>query len=317
MPMSDLFLFRVRRATVLQTVWIGHGGPMNPAEYLRGLVAREGFVPVVARGFSSGVWTKWVPFESENFGPNYRQIFPGEIVLETDFEKPETNREVAKHTAEILREKRVSFESWFSGNKSIHTHVWFGPELAQLDDQHRTRAKKAWVVVTFPKPLANDFDPSNFGPRSLIGMEGAPHRKTGKTKTLVDFANFGQNVFPSEIIEATKKEPVTHSVISNEKTTSNKISSCFVCQYAIENKLPEGQRNNALIPNFLALSPTDEQIKIFARTQNFNICQIEAWDSCESYEGNFNCVQVQKFAQKANLDLCSMCPRSGRHVIKN
>ncbi|MDO8625523.1 MAG: hypothetical protein Q7R47_05550 [Candidatus Diapherotrites archaeon] len=226
----------------------------------------------------------------------------------------ETNRDVSDKIVAILKAKGIGGTRWFSGNKSQHIHIWFGAELAQIADDYRTRAKKAWVRAVLPKPFCDDIDESNLGKKTLIGLEHAPHRKTGKTKTLLESWGPERNVFPASIIDVTRKVPTP--IVSLKNTGSQKIGSCLVCLYALENKLPEGRRNNALIPNFLALSPTREQIEQFAQTQGFSIQQVDAWDSCSSYKGEFNCVQLQRFAQKADLDLCSMCPRSGLYGFK-
>ena len=40
--------------------------------------------------------------------PNYRQRQPNEIILETDYEQPKTNKQVIEHTSKILQNKKIT-----------------------------------------------------------------------------------------------------------------------------------------------------------------------------------------------------------------
>lgn len=96
-----------------------------------------------AASFSENIWvakrfktkdgtiacTKWLhPNEwakQHKSQPNYRSVFPNEIVLETDFPLKETNWLVAQTIMQKLREQGYGYRCYFSGNKSFHIHLFF------------------------------------------------------------------------------------------------------------------------------------------------------------------------------------------------
>lgn len=88
-------------------------------------------------------WTKWQAFpgllwyqEKDNYGGNkvshltaaidvHRSILSNEIVIESDYPTYEENYEATMIIGKILEEKGFSPLYYFSGNKSVHIHVFF------------------------------------------------------------------------------------------------------------------------------------------------------------------------------------------------
>lgn len=83
------------------------------------------FVHLVAEGnlkkYKDG-WSKWRTPEQwakeMKAEPNYETIRPEILCLETDYEKPETNKQVMLHVKKLLDEKGVAYEIYFTGGKS-------------------------------------------------------------------------------------------------------------------------------------------------------------------------------------------------------
>jgi hypothetical protein len=103
----------------------------------------------VAYKKKNGTWTKWHklsewPFE---FAPNYRQVLPCELVLESDLSREE-NRAIAEAINAGMRKKGIGFYCSFTGNKSYHNHS-FWAELEDLTPEQRTKAKTElarWIL---------------------------------------------------------------------------------------------------------------------------------------------------------------------------
>ena len=79
-------------------------------------------------------WTKWVKFPGEllqiggKLAPAidvHRSILDNEIVIESDYPTYEENHEAAKLIGKIIENKGFIPHYYYSGNKSIHIHVFF------------------------------------------------------------------------------------------------------------------------------------------------------------------------------------------------
>ena len=89
----------------------------------------------VARKFQQGEgesgFTTWKELKdwADTEAPNYRQILQTELLWETDYPAPETNKEVFnKAIIPRLKENGIGYQAWFTGSKSVHVHAFF-PEL--------------------------------------------------------------------------------------------------------------------------------------------------------------------------------------------
>jgi len=78
-------------------------------------------------------WTKWESFpglliKEDKLTPAidvHRSLLPNEIVIESDYPTYEENYEATKVLGPILESKGFIPHYYFSGNKSIHTHIFF------------------------------------------------------------------------------------------------------------------------------------------------------------------------------------------------
>lgn len=232
--------------------------------------------------------------------PNYEQIRKSQLLVETDFEKKETNEQVAEHICKLYDEKKVSYKKYFTGNKSYHIDSdWMG--FDELEKSHRQRAKPALAEWLTNKELAKDFDDANFKDLRLIQIPGEPHRKTKKLKVLVKETGDWLNVVPKEIIEKTKRLvlPVTC------KTNIPFKGSCGICELALTQCFPEGtNRHQSLIPNLVAYLPKEKWAQA-AKTQNKSITELENW---AKEKRDFRCDQLQAYARKKDLGhVCDEC----------
>ena len=247
--------------------------------------------------------SKWLPPEvwqrERKVEPNYRSVLATELVWETDYEKPETNLEVFKKgIAPRLKEFGISYKAYFTGAKSIHVHSLFA-QLKELEPRQRTKAKEALTKLVFEKgALYRDLDEANFKPTRLIQIEDATNPKTEKPKTLVDsFGDWRNNMVPPVVLKAAQKEPKT-LVHDAPKFVPGK---CLFLDWACENKLPEGQRNQVVAPNLMAVCPG--KAEQFASTQGMLLSHVTGWQNTE-----FNCKQLQEYAGSVDKrSICDLC----------
>ena len=245
-------------------------------------------------------YSKWrTQFEMDVSRANYRQRLPNEAILETDFQRKESNLEAMTLAARLLRSHGYSYQLWDTGGKGYHLHLMFNERLTKP-------MISAWVLATFPKALAEEFDDSNWSEKRLIGIENKPHRKTGITKTLVsENKPFEYNNYPSSLME----KVMVREAIKQKNTFKPQEfhGKCSVCEYATEHKFPNGTgRNIHLLPNIVAALPREKWEKA-AIAQSKNISEFEGW---AARKPQFNCVQLQKFSQKQGVHetLCKSCP---------
>ncbi|HLC79290.1 MAG TPA: hypothetical protein VJG83_02560 [archaeon] len=258
------------------------------------------FFPTLYAIMRNGFCSKWrTQNEMDVSLANYRQRLPNEAILETDFPQKRTNYEAMSYATKILYAKGYSYQLWDTGGKGYHLHVMFNDWLTKP-------MIRAWVYSTFPRPLANSFDDSNWSQKRLIGIENTPHRKTGKPKTIVtENKPFDYNDYPTRLMERVKaREALKQKAIPEAKEFCGK---CAVCEYATEHAFPSGTgRNIHLIPNMVAALPREKWERA-AQAQGKSISEFEGW---ANRKPKFNCVQLQRFTQKQGLreTLCMPCP---------
>lgn len=109
-------------------------------------------IKVSLRDPSSNNWTKWVKFpgllweySSNSYGDLqssrltaaidvHRSVLTNEIVIESDYPTYEENYDAAKLIGKIIEEKGFKPLYYYSGNKSVHVHVFFDWDcLKKLD----------------------------------------------------------------------------------------------------------------------------------------------------------------------------------------
>jgi len=115
-------------------------------------LAYDNKLKIALRDPSSDYWTKWIEFpgllwESEPDGYGglrysrltaaidvHRSILPYEIIIESDYPTYDENYEAAKVIGKIIEEKGFEPLYYYSGNKSVHIHIFFDWNcLSKLD----------------------------------------------------------------------------------------------------------------------------------------------------------------------------------------
>ena len=114
-------------------------------------LAQENKLKIALRDPSNDYWTKWVEFPGQLWETRYsgygsstgaltaavdvhRSILPYEIIIESDYPTYEENYEATKIIGEIIEKKGFQPLYYFSGNKSVHVHIFFDWNcLSKLD----------------------------------------------------------------------------------------------------------------------------------------------------------------------------------------
>lgn len=124
----------------------------------------------------------------------HRQILPFEIVL--DLDEPDRIQEAVK-IAQMLVGKGLDDVYFFvTGGKGIHIHIFFLHEYKHAIFRNKEAdflKKISKLAEKFAKTFG--FDASLSSRNRSIGLEFAPHRKTGKLKKLI----FYEGVFYGQI----------------------------------------------------------------------------------------------------------------------
>ncbi len=165
----------------------------------------------------SNSWTKWVTFPGNllkrtksEYGNNYysgiaavvdvhRCLLPNEIVIESDYPTYEENYEAAKIIGLIIEDKGFIPHYYYSGNKSIHIHVFLDWDcfnkvddilLSKLSVKYRKsllRFKKAFMIWLRTKMIncwdtnTKEFDEDLIKASHLIRSELSKNKKGFKT----------------------------------------------------------------------------------------------------------------------------------------
>jgi hypothetical protein len=126
----------------------------------------EDSLKIALRDPNSENWTKWVQFPGQLWASEkndwggfkfsgltaaidvHRSVLSNEIIIESDYPTYEENYEAAKLIGKIIEDKGFSPLYYYSGNKSIHVHVFFDWDcLKKLDgiiqDQLRVMFKNS------------------------------------------------------------------------------------------------------------------------------------------------------------------------------
>jgi hypothetical protein len=166
---------------------------------------------------SSNNWGKWVKFpgfllypEKNGYNGNklygltaaidvHRNMLDNEIVIESDYPTYEENYEASKLIGQIIEDKGFQPNYYYSGNKSIHIHVFFDWDcLKELDDilqdqlrilfrESLLRFKKSFItwlrtkMITCWDTNAKKFDTQLIQSTHLIRCELSKNKKGYKT----------------------------------------------------------------------------------------------------------------------------------------
>ncbi len=147
--------------------------------------------------------SKWIPlFQIIKHPPNspigHRSILKNELVLEIDSNNWQTVRDGTRKILEVLEKwnaKNCYYIS-FSGNRSIHVHVFFNLASIELEDKtvkvtegiernDIQREIKAYIMrqIQYASDTIIDL---NLSSKHLIRLEGSMNEKSGNPCTMID-----------------------------------------------------------------------------------------------------------------------------------
>jgi len=117
-------------------------------------------IKIALRDPQNDYWTKWVSFPgplTDYRGVTeaidvHRSILKNEIIIESDYPTYEENYEAAKVIGRIVEKKGFQPLYYYSGNKSIHVHVFFDWGcLKTLNSEIKERILQKFNVIGFQK----------------------------------------------------------------------------------------------------------------------------------------------------------------------
>jgi len=219
----------------------------------------------------------------------HRKIFSREMIFETDLPEPKENKQIAEDIIKTLVKNKFKFSAWDSGNKSIHIHIFFDKQFEKelTTSEQRTKAKDLFAqeLSKGVSGLYEKLDKNKFNENTMIRLEYSTHLKTGRQKEPAYFPiSYKENKMFEEIIKQAKQKKVF------PKATNIKPNKCPFLDYALTNKLPEGNRNNVLFPNAVAML-SEEQLNQLEETQQDKI----GWRNKKT---SFNCQQLREYAKQ-------------------
>ncbi|MEM0135771.1 MAG: hypothetical protein QXU18_11220 [Thermoplasmatales archaeon] len=134
-----------------------------------------------------------------NFPIASRSILKDELVLEIDDDDWPVVRDGSRKILELLKRWRAKncFYLTFSGNRSIHIHVFFDPSslkikddvqeiLEDADKDEVRKMVKSYIMHQISIGADVNLD-MNLAGRHLIRLEGSTHEGTGKPCSTIDF----------------------------------------------------------------------------------------------------------------------------------
>lgn len=232
-------------------------------------------------------------------GDKVRSVTLKELCLEIDLQEDNiSNRLIAKkiqlENFDIAKEKGLVTYLFDHKGKSSYLRFYFSGSFTSKFQQREYF--KEFVAKYFQVlPVGFKYDLSFYDKFHWCPLEKAEHWKyPGNIHALIDSANTGKlNVIDESLI--VKKQPVlTTSSVSIVPT------KCPFLDYALENKLPQGDRNKHLYPNAVALFNADQLIK-FEQVQEDRI----GW---KNGKPTFNCKQLQSYADSVRKrTICDLC----------
>jgi len=174
---------------------------MNHVEYILKLQkeAKEDFWLSSLNDDGSN-WKKWKKVSETTFKEkeqaNNRSILSYEIIGDIETKEKKIIDEIKGE----LNKNNISYELWDSGGKGCHFKLVF-LELKKIPKGSRPKIKE----FILGKCFLGYADLQKVGNKCMISMEYAPHRKTGKRKTLIESKDNGENKFNQQILDFIKK----------------------------------------------------------------------------------------------------------------
>lgn len=157
----------------------------------------------------------------------------------------------------------------------MHLHLFFKQEITN-------EQREQFIDLLLPR--AKPFLDKSYWTKTkqMIALEYAPHFKTGKEKLPYELTQPAVNEFPEL-----------------------NLTMCQLINFCLLNKLPEGERNQSIMPNFMALQPGKELIELMQKTQDMTYSEIGKWKDTE-----LNCKQLKNyFIEKKIPYNCKHCKK--------
>jgi hypothetical protein len=137
--------------------------------YLRDLAWENEKLKVACHDNATDTWTKWLPFPSMLFVCQteteswtlavmkdvHRSVMENEIVIESDYPTYEENAEAARLVGAIIESKGFIPHFYYSGNKSVHIHVYV--DMHKLDLINSIFSTQSKAIFTGEKMFREQF----------------------------------------------------------------------------------------------------------------------------------------------------------------
>ena len=174
-----------------------------------------------------------------------RMIMKDEIVIESDLSMMQMNRGITRQHEKKLLENHIGFETWYSGNKSFHTHTTF-PELLKLPLSECNTIKRLFILWLYDfddKKCASHKIDMQLCSNHLIRLEYACHPMTGIRKRLTN----------EHELDVDNKLPVEVWLRYNEIKSKykpavyNNMSQKYCIKYLLSTPIEDGRHRVAFV----------------------------------------------------------------------
>ena len=246
-------------------------------------LASKNLLKIALRDPSNDYWTKWVEFpglliqqESNDYGIKFsrisaaidvhRSILPNEIIIESDYPTYEENYEAAKIIGEIIEAKGFKPLYYYSGNKSVHIHVFFDWEcldnidpilqsqLGTLFNKSMLRFKRKFMEWLRTKMIScwdtnlKKFDEDLIKATHLIRCELSKNKKG--YKTFLGYTHKDMSFIPYVCNEENRIYPKLGKIrLSYPKEIQNLVEE-FLEDIKIKKKSDKARKKNHTLSNW-------------------------------------------------------------------
>jgi len=233
--------------------------------------------------YPSDEYDEWSGGYSEDYEAEHREIFPDEIIIETDMQSKIENKKYSIRLCKRLRLNGFSYNKYDSGNKSKHIQLFF-PQLKRVYSSDKRKKIKElfvrWLVGckrNYPscnycngskrgdemidcEVVTKNIDMQLFG-KHMIRMEYSIHPKTLRLKTLEEEYDTGEdNILPKKTVKQFNK---SFKHINYSKSHDNKNVSDMMCIHYFLNKPIDDCRARVCftVTNNLIKSKSAQEVK--------------------------------------------------------
>jgi len=153
-------------------------------------INRKNTIKIALMDRETKFWTKWDPFPGSlvNYGQLemaidvHRSILDNEIIIESDYPKYEDNYEAAKIIGSILEKNGFTPLYYYSGNKSIHIHVFIDwTPFFQIEDRKEFMLWLRTKMINCWDTNVRQFDTDLINANHLIRCELSKNKRGYKT----------------------------------------------------------------------------------------------------------------------------------------